>query len=87
MMTAQDQRSLHVVVLQMLRAKRDLGRLEDALLNDARMQGHELTLAQLEGELRLLGDKNWIAPMELPLTGKRWRITALGESILTEAKL
>lgn len=86
-MNALDQAALHVVLLQHLRTKHDLGRTADALLNDARMQGHTLTLPGLAAELRLLGDKNWIAPMALELGPHRWRITALGESKLAEAGL
>lgn len=86
-MNEADRRNLHIVLLQMLRAKRDLGRLEDALLNDARMQGHDIVLSQLQEELRDLAARLLIDPMDSELTGKRWVITPLGESKLRQANL
>jgi hypothetical protein len=88
-MTPTEQAQLHVILLQALRSKGDLGRTVEALLHDARMIGgfDAITKPQLESELKQLADKNWIAPMEFDLGLPRFRIAALGLSKLTEARL
>lgn len=88
-MTSDEQSQLHVVILQALRAKAEIGRPEDALLNDARLAGgFEISLPALQVELRHLSDvKKWIIPMAMDLGPKRWAITALGRRKLEEAGL
>lgn len=88
-MSPTEQAQLHVILLQSLRAKGDLGRTVEALLHDARMLGgfDALNKAQLEQECEAMRFKDWIAPMEFDLGLKRFRITALGVSKLAENKL
>lgn len=86
-MTATEQAQLRVVVLQMLRAKRDLGRQEDSLLNDVRMAGHSLDLKQLQAELAEIQQLQWIAPMELELGPRRWCITDIGMAKLSSHRI
>jgi hypothetical protein len=77
---------LHVAVSQVLRSQGDAGLNEDGLLLAARLAGFDVTLPALQVELRALGDQNVIAAFT-PLSGKRYRLTAIGESKLAEAGL
>jgi len=87
-MIAAEENDLHVLVLQILRSKKDLGRTEPALLNDVRLSGgFEIELAELQVQLRALGDKSWIVPMRSELAAKRWVIAPLGETKLLQAGL
>lgn len=86
-MTEADQASLHVSILQALKAAGDVGRPEDRLLTDARMAGFgDITMPVLQSELRTLADRNWIISFS-PIGAKRYRATDLGKSKLVEAGL
>ncbi len=85
-MTADEKSRIHIAVLQALRAIGATGLSESGLANSARLAGFTLTVPELAVELRTLGDQNLIAAFT-PLGGRRWRITALGESQLAEAGL
>ena len=85
-MTAAEKSALHVSVLQLLRAKAELGLPEAALLAMLRTLGHDLALPLLQVELRALADRNLLAA-EGGVGGPRWRLTALGESHLAESGL
>lgn len=87
MMSSEERGQLHVLILQALRAKADLGRTEDALLNDARMGGHDLGLQELRVELRQLEQKTWIDRLNVDLGPRRWRLAPLGESALRTSGL
>lgn len=86
-MTPTDQTLLHASLLQTLRASGDLGRTAELLRNDALIAGFDLSLPALRVELRTLADKGWIAEIPQPLGSTRYRITALGRSILEEQRL
>lgn len=88
-MDPKEQAELHVLLLQMLRRKGDLGRTEDALLNDVRLTGgFDLDIFGLQQQLRVLAnEKRWIIQIPAELALKRWRITDLGTSKLAEAGL
>lgn len=80
--------ALHTDLLLLLRPARDYGEGETKLLARLRQDGNrDLTAPTLLIALRELADKSWISPFTSPLSGKRWRITALGESILGEEGL
>ncbi len=85
-MTSAEKNALHISVLQLLRTKAEIGLPESALHTFLRTLGHDLALPALQAELRALADRNLIAAFA-PLGSPRWRITALGESHLTEAGL
>ena len=85
-MSPTERSNLHIAILQTLRAIGATGQNESGLANAARLAGFDLTLAELGVELRAVADENLIAAFT-PLGGKRWRITALGESQLAEAGL
>jgi hypothetical protein len=58
------------------------------LLPELRTGAHRsLTEPQLEKVLRDLADKSFVVAFESPLSGARWRITALGKSALAEEGL
>ena len=88
-MTAAEQADLHILLLQFLRAKKDIGRIDSALLNDVRLAGgfDQVTLVQLNVELAILAEKMWIAPMDFDLGPRRWVLTTRGETKLTAAGL
>jgi len=87
-MTPDESQSLAVFLMVGLRAAGDAGRGEDRLLLDARREGFaDLAAPDLQLQLRGLADKSWLAPYNSPLGGKRWRITARGESALAEQGL
>lgn len=76
---------LYFNLLIELRQRSAYGETVAQLLTLLRVSGHRgLTLPELESALRALADKSWVTPFESPLSGKRWRITALGGSALTE---
>ncbi len=71
-----------------LRHSGQRGASQEILLAHLRTQRDEsFTEPQLERELRALADQRLVAPYEQQILGKRWRITALGESTLQEAGL
>ena len=86
-MSPTDQTLLHAALLQSLRATGDLGRTAELLRTDALIAGFDLSLPALRVELRLLADKGWLAEVPAPLGSTRYRITALGRSILEEQGL
>lgn len=86
-MTSADRSLLHASILQSLREIGNHGRPTQLLLVDARMAGFELSLPELERELRQLADENLIASFTPALGAPRYRITGLGESKLVEAGL
>lgn len=68
-----------------LRHRQQYGDSAANLLVLLRVSGHRaLTAPELDKALRDLADKSWATPFASPLSGPRWRITALGESALTE---
>ena len=79
---------LHAEILLLLQPAREYGEGELRLLARLRMDGHrDLAIPALEIALRELADKSWAASFQSPLSGKRWRITALGISVLAEEGL
>jgi hypothetical protein len=75
-------------ILIELRNRQQYGDTEPRLLSMLRVGGERnLTAPELEKALRDLADKSWVTPFNAVLVGKKWRITALGESALTEAGL
>ena len=77
---------LHFNILVDLRTAGKFGQSLDRQLPMLRVSGHRgLTLPELETAMRDLSDKSFATPFEGALGGKRWRITALGESALVEA--
>jgi hypothetical protein len=85
-MNAAEKIRLHVAIAQALRSQGDSGLNEDQLLLAQRIAGFDLSLPALQVELRALADQNVIAAFT-PLSGKRYRLTAIGESKLAEAGL
>ncbi len=87
-MTASERDDLHVLVLQILREKKEIGIAEAALMNLlVKRGGYQGTLPLLQVELRALGEKIWIAPWDVDLSARRWIITTRGELKLAEAGL
>jgi hypothetical protein len=87
-MTDSEKNELRVRLLQVLSAAGDIGRPADRLLTDARMAGFDtLTVPTLKIELRTLADKGWAIAFEPLVGGTRYRITALGTSVLQEQGL
>ena len=79
---------LHLNILILLVAPRDYGERLGELLTKLRVSGHRgLTVPELEKTLRDLADKSFVTPFDSPLSGTRWRITALGKSALAEEGL
>ncbi len=75
-----------VSLLQTLRSAAPYGVPEPVLLTQVRLAGHrDLTLPQLQLELRGLADEGLALRLPGSLGGDRWRITDLGDSKLTEA--
>ena len=85
-MTTEEKSRLHIALLQALRSLGDLGMTEQQLLNHATVSGFDLSLPQLQVELRGLSNLNYIAPFS-PLGGKRYMITDIGASKLAQAGL
>ncbi len=86
-MTDDQKTALRLVLLQTLRAAGELGLPDMQLLTAARVGGHaDLTRPELLATLRDLADDRAVAPFS-QISGRRWRITALGESQLAEAGL
>lgn len=86
-MTAAEITSLHIALLQALKAAGDVGRPEERLLTDARMAGfNALTVPTLQRELRALADRSLVNTFT-PIAGLRYRITSLGNAQLDEAGL
>ena len=84
-MTPNQSLSLQTFILGVLRAGGKTGVPEERLLAELRREGFENTTApELTALLRSAADKSWVTSFEPPLGAKRWRITALGESILQE---
>jgi hypothetical protein len=72
----------------LLRPARDYGESEAKLLARLRQEGNrELAAPSLVIALRELADRSWVSSFASPLSGKRWRITALGLSVLEEEGL
>lgn len=71
-----------------LRQRAQYGDTAVNLLVLLRVGGHRgLTAPEMDKALRDAADKSWVTPFESPISGKRWRITALGESALKEEGL
>jgi len=84
-MTQYQQVNLVTFILATLRSCSSTGLSEEQLLMLLRREGYSaLTAPELEVELRGLADKSWLVPFTPPLGAKRWRISTLGISILTE---
>lgn len=80
--------TLAIDILTQLRVPGKFGLGIADLLRDLRAMRHrELTQPQLEAAVRELADRAWVAQFTSPLSGARWRITALGESTLQEEGL
>ncbi|WP_221029913.1 hypothetical protein [Actomonas aquatica] len=86
-MTPAEVQSLYIALLQALRAQGEVGMPADRLLNGVRIAGFTTDLPTLNSHLRMLCDRSWVAGWESGLGGRRYRITGLGESQLTEAGL
>lgn len=72
-------------LLLSLRPAGQFGLTPENLLSDARSGRHrDLAEPVLERALRDLADKSFVTTVDSPISGKRWRITALGESALKE---
>lgn len=79
---------LHTDMLVLLRAAAGYGLALDNLLQDLRQTRHRaLTQPETERAVRELADRSYVTSFNSPLSGKRWRITALGESALQEEGL
>jgi hypothetical protein len=75
-------------LLLLLRTAGEYGEIEGLLLSRLRLAGNrELTLPELKIAMLMLADRCWVARIESPLSGKRYRITVLGLSILAEEGL
>jgi hypothetical protein len=75
-----------VSLLQTLRSAQPYGVPEPVLLTQVRLAGHrDLTVPELQTELRSLADQGLTLRLPNSLGGDRWRITDLGLSKLTEA--
>lgn len=87
-MTAEEKADLHVILLQALRAKGDVGRTVEALLHHVRMiGGFQISKPELESECQQLADKNWITRMDLDLGLPRYCIAPIGVAKLTQSGL
>lgn len=86
-MSPEEQAQLHVTLLVMLRASLVPAVPEERLLNESRRAAHSITLPALRVELRVLADKGWVAEMPQAIGGPRFRITAIGRSVLEEQGL
>ena len=79
---------LHVDALLVLHQAAELGLPVETLLADLRRARHRhLALPKLESALRDLADRSYATAFESGLGAKRWRITALGISMLIEEGL
>lgn len=76
-----------IAILLQLRAADGSGLAAQWLLDGLRLAAHDLTLPELEAELRGLADKGWVLRYEAGIAGVRWRITGQGKSQLQEARL
>lgn len=80
--------TLHTDLLTLLRAAGRYGLSPANLLQDLRQARHrELSQPLLDRAVRDLADRSLVAAFDSPLSGRRWRITALGESALQEEGL
>lgn len=80
--------NLHADLLLALNGAGKFGLKLETLLADLRRGRHRgLTLPQLETAARDLADRSLVAPFESALEEKRWRITQLGASALSEEGL
>lgn len=80
--------TLAIDILTQLRAPGRFGLSLADLLRDLRAMRHRaLAFPELESAVRELADVSYVVPFRSPLSGERWRITALGESALKEAGL
>jgi len=80
-------RSLMVTLLTVLREQRDLkpGTEESALFNDVNLRATSaVTLPLLREHTNLADDKGWIEMTKGSLGERRWRITPLGSSELSD---
>lgn len=79
---------LAIDILIELRNRTTYGDTEARLLSMLRVGGHRnLSAPELERALRELADQTIVTPFDVPLIGKKWRITARGESAMKEAGL
>jgi len=86
-MTEADRQQLRIAILLILRAQGgDVGMAAERMLSAMRVASYDLTLPALESELGQLADSR-LVKVHTTLTGKRWRITSMGESDLEEAGL
>ena len=80
--------TLHIDLLATLRASAAYGLSAADLLLRLRAGAHRaLTLPEIETALRDLADRSLVAHFTSPLSGARWRLTALGASALQEEGL
>ena len=80
-------RSLMVTLLTVLREQRDLkpGTEEPTLFNEVNMRATgAITLPLLREHTTLAQDKGWISETKGALNERRWRITPLGSSELSD---
>lgn len=80
--------TLALDILTTLRVAMQFGLGLPELLRDLRAMRHRaLTQPELETAVRDLADKSYVTQFTSPISGARWRITALGHSILKEEGL
>jgi hypothetical protein len=80
--------TLHLDLALLLREAKQYGLSADNLLPLLRAGSHwRLTAPELDRALRTLADLDAIKPMRGALGGTRWRLTALGGSLLEETGL
>jgi hypothetical protein len=85
-MTAKERKDLRLLILTGLRADAR-GRTARLLLNDARGEGIQATLPEVEDELKQMADASDIAVFDHPYAGPRWVITERGRMTLRDAGL
>lgn len=79
---------LHIDTLLLLRSASQYGQTLAVLLDDLRERRHrQLAVPELERAVRELADRSLVSTFESPLSGTRWRITALGTDTLKEEGL
>ena len=75
-------------ILCALSAAGQLGLTVETILREARAElQRDLTLPELETEIRTLADKSLLTIYTPTLGSKRWRITQLGTSVVKEEGL
>jgi hypothetical protein len=85
-MTDKERKDLRLLILTGLRA--DVrGRTAKLLLNDARGEGIQTTLPEVEDELQQMADETDVAVFDHPYAERRWVITEHGRGTLRAAKL